>query len=44
MSKQPKRKLIKRVIDAGVAIALLLILKGEEQSQVLKNKAKSIFR
>lgn len=43
MAKRPRRKLIRIVMDAVIAAGLILILRGEEKAQVLKNKAKSIF-
>jgi hypothetical protein len=42
-SKQPKRKLLRTVSDAVVATALILLVKGEELAQVLKNKGESFF-
>lgn len=42
-AKQPKRKLLRVVSDAVVATALILLVKGEEMAQVLKNKGESFF-
>jgi len=39
MTKLPKRKLFKRVLDVAVAAGIILLIKGEETAQALKKKA-----
>jgi len=41
--KLPKRKLLRIASDVVVATALILLIKGEELAQVLKNKGESFF-
>ena len=43
MTKLPKRRLFRGVMDTAIAVYVIMLVKAEETLQVLKKKGENIF-